>query len=88
MVGKGFSRVVGSSDGMLLSRLRSGSDPTFDIVETAGSDRDSVAETGDGVDATLSGDVCRGRVLGVSAGALDREGVVTGAETETGGRLD
>ena len=88
MVGKGFSRVEGSSDWMLVSRLRSGSDPTFDTVETAGSDRESVAETGDGVDAKLSGDVCRGRVLGASATVSDREGVVTGAETETGGRLD
>ena len=52
-----FSSGVGSSEGMLLSRFRSGSDPTIDTVETAGSDRESVTETGEGVDGALSGEV-------------------------------
>ena len=45
---------------MLLSRFRSGSEPTIDIVETAGSDKESGAETGEGVEAMdgeVSGDV-------------------------------
>ena len=58
--GKEFSRGVGSSEGVLLSRFRSGSEPTIDIVETAGSDKESGAETGEGVEAMdgeVSGDV-------------------------------
>ena len=57
LMGKAFSRGMGSSVGMLLSRFRSGSDPTIDTVETAGSDRESVTETGEGVEGALSGDV-------------------------------
>ena len=57
LMGKAFSRGMGSSMGMLLSRFRSGSDPTIDTVETAGSDKESVTETGEGVEGTLSGDV-------------------------------
>ena len=56
LVGKELSRVVGSSEGMLLSRFISGSDPAIDIVETAGSDKESVAETGEGVEA-IEGEV-------------------------------
>ena len=57
LAGREFSSGVGSSVGMLLSRFRSGSDPTIDTVETAGSDRESVTETGEGVEGTLSGEV-------------------------------
>ena len=53
LVGK---EVGGSSEGMLLSRFISGSDPAIDIVETAGSDKESVAETGEGVEA-IEGEV-------------------------------
>ena len=57
LAGREFSSGVGSSEGMLLSRFRSGSDPTIDTVETAGSDRESVTETGEGVEGALSGEV-------------------------------
>ena len=57
LVGKAFFKGMGSSVGMLLSRFRSGSDPTIDTVETAGSDKESVTETGEGVEGALSGDV-------------------------------
>ena len=57
LVGTELSSGTGSSEGMLLSRFRSGSDPTIDTVETAGSDRESVTETGEGVEGALSGEV-------------------------------
>ena len=56
-MGKAFSRGMGSSVGMLLSKFRSGSDPTSDTVETAGSDRESVTEMSVGVEGILSADV-------------------------------
>ena len=74
-----------------MSKFRSGSDPTIDIVETAGSDKESKAETGDGVEAMegmTSGDIWMGKLFGTSGGTSETEGVVTGVETETGGRQD
>ena len=83
--------MIGSSEIVLMSKFKSGSDPTIDIVETAGSDKESKAETGDGVEAMegmTSGDIWMGKLFGTSGGTSETEGVVTGAETDTGGRQD